>query len=227
MQNLADLLNGPIGIWVAAILTIMVYSYLLGDNPLYGLAEHLLVGSAAAYAVIVAIHSVLIPRLIVPLKSGNWLYIIPLVLGVLLLTKIKASWAPMGNISMGLLMGVGVALAVSGALLGTIWPQVAGTIMPLKPSAYPDRGWVGVVEAVIIIVGTIGALLYFHFSAGTPSRVGRLWAGLVGGWAKVGHWAIMIAFGAIFASLVMSRVSLLVGRMQFLLGDWLHLINLP
>ena len=83
MQNLAELLNGPIGIWVAAVLTIMVYSYLLGDNPLYGLAEHLLVGSAVAYAVIVAVHSVLIPRLIVPLRSGNWLYVIPLVLGVL------------------------------------------------------------------------------------------------------------------------------------------------
>jgi hypothetical protein len=227
MQNLADVLNGPIGIWVAAVLTIMVYSYLLGDNPLYAVAEHLLVGSAVAYAVIVAVHSVLIPRLIVPLQGGSWLYIIPLALGVLLLTKVKASWAPMGNTSMGLLMGVGVALAVSGALLGTVWPQVAGTIVPLKPSAYPDRGWVGVAEGAIIVIGTIGALLYFHFGRGTPSMHGRLWAGLVNGWAKVGHWAIMIAFGAIFASLVMSRVSVFVGRMQFLLGDWLHLINLP
>ncbi len=227
MQNLADVLNGPIGVWVAAILTIMVYSYLLGDNPLYGLAEHLLVGSAIAYAVIVAVHSVLIPRLIVPLRNGSWPYVIPLVLGVLLLTKVKASWAPMGNVSMGLLMGVGVALAVSGALLGTIWPQVTGTIVPLKPSAYPNGGWVGVAQAAIIIIGTIGALLYFHFSKGTSGGLGRLWSGLVGGWAKVGHWAIMIAFGAIFASLIMSRVSLFVGRMQFLLGSWLHLINLP
>jgi hypothetical protein len=227
MQNLAEVLNGPIGIWVAAVLTIMVYSYLLGDNPLYGLAEHLLVGSAVAYAVIVAVHSVLIPRLIVPLRSGNLLYLIPLLLGVLLLTKIKASWAPMGNLPMGFLMGVGVALAVSGALLGTIWPQVTATIVPLKPSAYPGRGWMGAAESAVIVIGTIGALLYFHFTKGTASKLGRLWAGLVNGWARVGQWAIMIAFGAIFASLVMSRVSVFVGRMQFLLGDWLHLINLP
>lgn len=222
-----DFLNAPIGVWIAAILTIMVYSYLLGDNPLYRLAEHLLVGSAVAYAVVVAVHSVLIPRLFNRLLEGQLLYLVPLVLGLLLLAKMKTSWSVAGNVSMAFLIGVGAALAMSGALLGTIWPQVKGTFVSLNPADYPSSGWPGLLNALIVVIGTIGALLYFYFSTGATSRVGRLWTGFVALWAKVGRVMIMVAFGAIFASLVMSRVSLFVGRLKFLLGDWLNIIHIP
>lgn len=220
-----DILSGPIGVWIAAILTIMVYSFLLGDNPLFALAEHALVGTAIAYAAIVSVHSVLIPRLYVPLAQGNWVYLIPLVLGVLLLAKVRTWTAPLGNVSTGFLIGVGAALAISGALLGTVWPQVSGTIVTLAPADYD--GWPGLVNAIIIAFGTIATLLYFHFSRGGTSRAGRLSAALVASGAKVGGLTIMVAFGAIFASLVMSRASLFIGRMQFLLDDWLHVINIP
>jgi hypothetical protein len=36
---------------------------------------------------------------------------------------------------------------------------------------------------------------------------------------------MMVAFGALFGNVVMSRISLLIGRVQFLLGDWLHIIR--
>jgi hypothetical protein len=223
-----DVLNQPIGIWIAAILTIMVYSYLLGDNPLYRLAEHLLVGSAIAYAVIIAVHGILIPRLFWKLAQGQWLYIIPLILGVLLLMKFKASWGGWGSLSMGVLFGTGAALAVSGALLGTIGPQVGGAIVSLNPADYPDSGWFHLLDGVIIAIGTISTLLYFRFSMKkTDEQDERSQSGFWAHWAKLGRWTIMIAFGAIFAGVVMSRASVFVGRVQFLLGDWLQLINLP
>ncbi len=220
-----DIVNGPVGVWIAAVLTIMVYSFLLGDNPLFALAEHALVGTAIAYAAIVSVHSVLIPRLYVPLAQGNWLYLIPLVLGVLLLAKVRTWTAPLGNVSTGFLIGVGAALAISGALLGTVWPQVSATIVSVAPSDYD--GWPGLVDAIIVAIGTIATLLYFHFSRGGTSGVGRLSSALVASGAKLGRLTIMVAFGAIFASLVMSRVSLFIGRMQFLLDDWLHVISIP
>jgi len=223
-----EVLNQPIGIWIAAILTIMVYSYLLGDNPLYRLAEHLLVGSTIAYAVVVAVHSVLIPRLFLRLSEGQWLYLIPLVLGVLLLTKFKPAWASLGNLPMSILFGIGAALALSGALFGTIAPQVQGTILSLNPADYPTTGWLGVVNALIIAIGTICTLLYFKFSVSKTDRQEREYqGGALRPWAKIGRWTLMIAFGTIFASLVMSRASLFIGRMQFLLSDWLHVIRMP
>lgn len=223
-----EALNNPIGVWIAAVLTIMVYSYLLGDNPLYRVAEHLLVGSAIAYAVVVSLHSVMIPRLFARLSEGHWLYMIPLILGVLLLCKAKTSWADYGNVSLGVLLAVGVALAVAGALSGTIGPQVQDTIVSLNPTDYAERGMFGVIDSIVVVVGTIGALLFFQFSVSKRDSLddGRR-GSIVRTWARLGRLTIMVAFGVIFASVVISRVSLLVGRAQFLLGDWLHIVTTP
>jgi hypothetical protein len=57
-------------VWVGAILTLLVFSYLLGDSPLFRLAQAILVGVAIGYAGTVAIRAVLIPRLFTPLLSN-------------------------------------------------------------------------------------------------------------------------------------------------------------
>jgi hypothetical protein len=128
---------------------------------------------------------------------------------------------------MGLLIGVGGALALSGALLGTIGPQVRDSLVSLKPTAYPGQSWFGVLNALIIVVGTIGTLLCFYFTAGDPNKKKSLGTGVLRLWGGAGRGFLMITFGAIFASLVVSRVSLFIGRVQFLLGDWLHIVKIP
>ena len=222
MDALLPLDMDLVGVWVAFVLTLVVYSYLLGDNrlfrSLFRLAEHLFVGSAVAYAVVVAYHSVLYPRLIAPLSSdalGNWIALIPLVLGLLLLFKAKTSWSWLGNISMAYLFGVGAALAIGGALFGSLWPQVRATLLPVNAPG----DWLTGVNHLLLIVGTIGALLYFRFES-TPSEgvVGRLWGGFLKVWAQVGRLVILIAFGVIFATTLGARLALLIGRLQFLLG---------
>jgi hypothetical protein len=211
-----ELIPGIFGVWIAALLTIMVYSYLLGDNPFYRVAEHILVGSAAGYAVVVVYHHVLRPKLFAQLlgERSNPVYLLPLLLGLLLLTKGRVSLAWLGNTSMAFVFGVGAALIVSGALVGTLRPQVEYTMLSLNPADYPDYGWERVMDGVIIIIGTVSTLLYFHFSA----REGCVTVAPVRFLAGIGRWVIMIAFGAIFAQVVMARVSLLIGRIQFLLG---------
>ncbi len=209
-------LTGIFGVWIAALLTIIVYSYLLGDNPLYRLAEHLFVGSAAGYAVVVVYRHVLHPKLFAHLvgEKSDPVYFLPLLLGLLLLTKGRVSLAWLGNIPMAFIFGVGAALIVSGALVGTLWPQIEHTMLSLNPAAYPEHGWERVVDGLIIVIGTVGALLYFQFSA----REGCMKVAPVRFLAGIGRWVIMIAFGAIFAHVVMARVSLLIGRVQFLFG---------
>jgi len=202
-----------IWVWIAALLTIMVYSYLLGDNPLYRLAEHLFIGSSVAYAVVVVIHGVLVPLLLEPLTSGETgerlLAVVPLVLGLLLWAKLKTSWAWLGNFSVAYLFGVGAALAIGGALLGSILPQVRATVNAIDPSSLGN--------GLIIVVGTLSTLLYFHFSAGAKGGLSGIGASFIRAWARLGRWFIMIAFGAVFANMVMARISLLIGRVQFLL----------
>jgi hypothetical protein len=202
-----------IWVWMAALLTIMVYSYLLGDNPLYRLAEHVFIGSSVAYAVVVVIHGVLGPLLLKPLTSSEagerLLAVVPLVLGLLLWTKLKTSWAWVGNLSMAFLFGVGAALAIGGALFGSILPQVQATVNAMDLS--------GLGNGLIIVIGTLSTLLYFHFATGAQGGLSGIGAGFIRAWARFGRWFIMIAFGAIFANTVMARISLLIGRVQFLL----------
>lgn len=202
-----------IWVWIAAFLTMMVYSYLLGDNPLYRLAEHVFIGSSVAYAVVVVMHGVLGPMLIVPLANGaigeRVLALVPLGLGLLLWTKLKTSWAWLGNFSVAFLLGVGAALAIGGALFGSILPQVRATVQAVDLS--------GLGSGLIVVIGTLSTLMYFHFAAGARGGLSGIGTGFVRAWARLGRWFIVIAFGAIFANTVMARISLLIGRVQFLL----------
>lgn len=209
-----------LGISVAAILTLVVYSYLLGDNVLFRLAEHLFVGVAVAYAAVVAYHNVILPKVIVPMATApqaNLSLTVPLVLGLMLLAYVIPPLRRLSAIPLAFVTGVGAALAIGGAIAGSLLPQMQATMLPLSPQIGLHR----LANNLTIVAGTICAFLYFYFTARQESLGGRLLQGL----RSIGRWVIIISLGAIFGSLVMSRVSLLIGRVQFLLGDWLHLIR--
>ena len=212
-----------LGTWVAALLTLMVFSYLISDNPLYRLAEHLFVGSALGYAIVVAIQDVLWPRLSTLAQDpvASWHLLIPLLLGLLLLAKGRVSIAWLGNISIGFLFGVGAALAIGGALVGSLLYQVRDSMLPLLPGK-GDGG--SVVDNLILVVGTLATLAYFYFTAGGEREATGLRGRALRLGSVVGKWFIMITLGALFANAVMARVSLLVGRLEFLLGDWLGIL---
>jgi hypothetical protein len=216
-------MNELFAVWIAALLTLMVYSYLLSDNPAYRLAEHLFVGSSIGYTAVIVFHNILRPYLVEPLRrdaAGNWIYLIPLVLGVLLLTKVSRSRAWLGNTSLGCLFGVGAALAIGGALLGSFLPQIQASWVSLSPAT--AGGAEAALDNLCLAVGTIGTLTYFYFTMGSGKKPGSV---LVRFWAVIGKWVILITFGALFGNRIMAYVSLLIDRVRFLLGDWLGLIG--
>jgi len=220
LANLVAPYAEGLGVSVAAILTLMVYSYLLGDNFLYRLAEHLFVGVAVAYTVVVAFHSVLLPRVLQPLLSApqdNVLLVIPLLLGLLLLTCAVPRWRWLASVPLAFLTGVGAALAVGGALTGILLPQMQATMLPLNPQLGLER----FANNLVIVLGTVCSLVYFYFTARPGSPGGRV----VSGMGSIGRWILVATFGALFGNVVMGRVSLLIGRVQFLLGDWLQVIR--
>ncbi len=213
-----------IGVWVGAILTLLVFSYLLGDTPLFRIAQALFVGVAVGYGATVAIYLVLFPDLIDPLltnTTSNWPLFIPLVLGLLLFTKLRTNWASLGNLSIAFLFGVGGALAIGGALGGTLLPQLGATVVSLAPAQGLDT----LVNNLLLVFGTIGAFLSFRFITSTERRPLRALDTIGRGWGYVGRWFVLIAFGAIFADTAISRVSILIGRVYYLLHNWLQVVK--
>jgi len=96
--------------------------------------------------------------------------------------------------------------------------QLEDTIKPLQ--AYAADGslsWYQTIGNITVAIGTVTGVIYFFFSKEHKGAFGTA--------ARVGIWFLMITFGASFGYTVMSRMSLLIGRLDFLYGSWLRLIN--
>jgi len=205
------------GIWVGAACTLAIWSFLYKDNPFYKVAEHIFVGISAAYWFIYTIYNVLIPNLFEKLISdfsGNWILIIPGILGLMMLARLfqKIDW--LSQYPMALIIGTSAGLALLQYLKTDVMTQMTSTMInPFNASSVT----VGIGQ-VILILGTISALVYFYFSIKHT--------GVVGVTAKVGIFFLMISFGAAFGYTAMARISLLIGRLQFLFVDWLHVLKM-
>ena len=197
-------------IWIAAFLTLCVFSFLYKDNPFYRFAEHLFVGAAAGYLLAVQWQDVLIPNVWRPLTHDrNLLVLVPLMLGVMMLARVWGKTSGVARWAIAFYVGIYSGVAIPGYMHAQILAQLADAAKPFAP------GW-GAVNSGLILVGFLSVLAYFFFSA--PH------AGAHGLGATVGIWFLMVAFGASFGYTVMARVSLLIARVQFLLGDWLHVL---
>lgn len=213
-----------IGPFIAAGLTLMVFSYIFGDNVLFKLASHIFVGVAVGYAMLVVWHQVFYPAL----NSGNVVSVLPaLILCVLLIFKIRPAQGgvtnALGSLALAFVLGVGTALAIGGALFGTLLPQMSAMVnISLNPNHYPDtENEVGLVlwlNNIIIVLGAIGTFFYFTFAVRSEGFLGGLREGFVRFWAGMGRLMLIFTLGALFANTVSSRVALLVSRLQFLMG---------
>lgn len=205
-----------IGLWVAAIFTLAVFSFLYKENPLYRLAEHLVVGTSLGYSIVLTYQRVIYPRLIDPVSHGeNLLMIVPAILGLLYITRFFPRIAWLSRYPIAFLLGTSMGVAFPYDMQTFILRQIQSTMIPLYT---PGAPWFDTLGAVVIVFGTLAGLIYFFFSK--PHR-----GPFFGFGSKVGIWLIMIGFGATFGFTVMGRISLLIGRVQFLLGDWLGLLN--
>lgn len=201
-------------LWTLAafILTLMVFSYLFGDNVLFRIASYLLIGATAGYAVVVILDAVLLPRLVQPLLAGSTTVIVPALLSILLLMRLTPRLAGMGRFSMALLVGVGAAVAITGAVLGTIVPQIQGTISLFAPSG----GLPAWAQGLFIALGAAAVLIYFQFGAvrrtdNTEERPPALkWL------ARIGGWLLAITLGAVFAGVLLAALGALIERVDFI-----------
>ena len=204
-----------IGLIVGAALTLIIFSYLLGDNVLYRWVLALLVGSGAGYVMGIALRFLLVDWLGQARTAENSVvrifYFIPLFLGILLLlkgftsSKLLGRLAVLGNIPMAYLLGTGAAVSIAGALLGTLFPQIQATGNTLTMQNFP---W-GLLQGLVMLTGTMTALLVFSPKA----RVHEGERKPVVVWLqRIGQFFIIVALAAAFAGAITSGLTLWVER---------------
>jgi hypothetical protein len=203
-----------IGLWAGFILTLMVFSYILGDNVLYRLAVYIFAGLSAGYIAIVTWDSVLRPWINGTILSpgagiGGIIFgAIPLVIGVLLLLKFSPRFGRLGNIALAFIIGVGTAVALVGAITGTLLPLVGSTGSAIA---------VNRVNGILLVIGVICTLVYFQYLARrTPGgRIQRrLHIRMMG---FVGQGVIVITLGAVYAAAILTSLTIFSERVSFLL----------
>lgn len=202
-------------IWIAAILMLFIYSFLYKDNPFYKFAEHLVVGVSVGYGIALFYQQQFLPIVYTPLTTdfkNNWHLIVPLVLSTFFLFRFipKVSW--MIRWPIAITLGYGAGIAIPLIIQTSLYEQIRFTMLPLFGT---DAGmWLTVVN-LLIILGVISCLTYFYFSIKHTGVIGTV--------SKIGIVFLMVGFGTSFGNTVMARVSLLIGRTNFLMTDWLGL----
>lgn len=205
------------GVILAAGLTLAMYSFLYRDNPTFKFAEHFYVGVVAAYQLAQIWYLNLLADVYNPLfrpepgKGTAWGVLIPTALGLLMLTRFVPRIALVSRISFAFVVGVGAGLSIPRTISSFVLQQIEPTLKPLWTTSVFTMASL---DTFLILVGVVSVLVYFSFSIEHKGAVGAV--------SRVGIWFLMISFGASFGYTIMARLSLLIGRMTFLLRDWLH-----
>ena len=228
-------ISRTIGVWVSAFLTLCVFSFLYRDNPFYKFSEAVFIGVSAAYWMVIAFWTVLIPNLlgkiwpawiqswampgISPLRDEDWwLYLIPLLLGVMLMWRLSPTGAWIARWPLAFIIGSTAGIRLVGFIQADFLSQIRNSIKPVTVAS--ETGaldfWPSV-RNILLIVSILSALVYFFFSIEHKGVVGKV--------SQMGIWVLMITFGAAFGYTVMGRIALLAIRFEFLFDDWLWLID--
>nr|HID15103.1 hypothetical protein [Anaerolineae bacterium] len=203
-----------VGLVLGAVLALLIFSYLLGDNPLYRLALHLFVGALVGYSFGIILRDVLIDMVLAQWLTNPVAVVAPLVLGLLLLFKGFPRQAYVGNFSVAYLVGVGMAVALSGALLGTLVPQIGATGRALSLASLASFR-AGLLDGLLIVAGTVCTLMAFTFSVRKRRGLAGAWAQIVDVVARVGRVFLIFTFGVAFGGALTAALSIFIGRIQY------------
>ncbi|MBI2266979.1 MAG: hypothetical protein HYU64_17760 [Armatimonadetes bacterium] len=226
-DQIANVLNDPmaqtIGVWIAAFLTLAVFSFLFKDNPFYKFAEHLFVGVSAGYLTAQTLRSNVwdemvkkaFPKLLGIPGTPNYWTLVGGALGIILLLRLipKVSW--MSRWAIAFIIGLTAGITIHSQISSFVIAQVYDTLVPLFSGGSPAA----LVHNWVIFLGVLCSLVYFFFSAEHKGALGLV--------SRIGIWFLMVGFGAGYGFTVMTRISILLGRIYFLLGDWLHRLPKP
>lgn len=249
MNNLL-LSTDALAIGVGFVLSLLAFSAIFGDHLLARLAQHILVGAAMGYLLVLAVQNILRPRLLDPLlQRGAWTpeqwvnLLVPLTLGTILFVSglevsLRAqrggsirAWQRglqgLGLLVVLLMLAVGMATTTVGTIQGTILPQVAraGDWQTAAASSGASAAVTALVGLVLLLI-TTGVLLHLYVepvSQRAPSSHVLGWPmvqRMLTSWAWLGKRALWLAAGYFFARMVAARLSLLIAQFEYFVQAW-------
>lgn len=204
-----------IGIIAGFVFTLMVFSYLLGDNFLYRIAVYVFVGLTAGFITVVVWSNIIVPwvsqTIITSVDEGNTILLtfglIPILLATLVLLKTSSYLGGLGNLAIAILVGVGTAVALVGALTGTLIP------LALNVGNTPN-----IINSIIIVVGVVTTLIYFQYVTWHRRKPEDAKRQPIRPLGMVGQGFIITTLGALYATAIITSLTVFSERISFLLN---------
>lgn len=197
-----------LGTWIAAGLTLMMFSLIYKDNVFYKIGEHLYLGISVGYYIGIQYWQALMPEVYraIAIQHNYWI-ILPVIVGVFIVLRLIPSLSWLSRMSFAFIIGGAAGLGIPNVIHSIFLPQLYETLRPF------DATWGQNINQIIILISVFSVIIFFFFSLEHKRTVGAI--------SRVGLFFIMIGFGAAFGYTVMARISLLIGRFQFLIYDWI------
>ena len=187
---------------IVAILTLMAWSMLYRETVFYRFVEHLIIGFSMGYTLYITIDT-LKKIWISPMLAGNWILIIPAILGFLLYTSFSERYRYLSRWGIAAIAGSGAGFAVGRAVPVQIIGQIKPFFLNLREVGAP-----AIINWLVVIITTVTTLAYFTFTREHKGALG--WA------AKIGRWSMMAAFGATFGATIGCDLLYIIERCIFL-----------
>jgi hypothetical protein len=170
-------------------LLLAVWSMVWKENPLYRVIQYSYVVVAATVFAILAVYAI-INTAINPLMAGDWLYIIPIIGGLLIFTNQIKRYYWVSRYSLFFVLGVGTALAMRGALSSSVIGQIIALSNVLS---FKDP--FTALSTIVSVIFTFATFIYFFFYFVHRTNAGR-------GVQTFGRWGVMLWIGVGFAGVL-------------------------
>lgn len=201
-----------IGVWISALLTLIVLSAMFRENRVYRAVESYFIGLSAALLGYYLFVDVIYMRIATPLMSGNLLYLIPLLLSIpIFFRRIPVIYRGTPWI---VAMGIGVYIAVVMTRIfdGLVLRQLALFIPTFHTGGF---SWSDVTP---LLSGVIATAVLFHFSPYKKVTIsGKIFD-------SVAVISMVVALGVLLGYTVASYIALFVDRIYFLIETFLKMI---
>jgi len=225
-----------VGTWVGALCVIGIFSFIYRENPFYRVFEHALLGIGLGFSLAIVLKQVIIEKWWEPMTQGfsaiftaqtpmgpnsiwNAALIFAGLLGLLWYFQYSKKYLWVSRITVGVTAGAVAGLGIKRELLKGV-PQITSTFKnifvrrELAMHLTDTQRWIVSAENLMFLIIVMCVLYYFFFSFRRDTALAKAPA-------SMGRFFLMISFGAFFGNTFMTRVVILIDRVQFLLHDWL------
>jgi len=204
-------ISTDIGVWIAAIMIIAGYSIIIKNTVVFKFAERTVLGLVAGTTAVFGFEQI-IKLLWIPLTEGKIVNIIPLIIALLLFTRLSKEYAYLSRIPIIVLVASGISLGITRNVSTIIFGQIKGMLKPI-PTGSTIFDIIGI---LIVPVVCCSVLLFFTYTREHTGALGKV--------SLIGRYALMFALGVSFGNFTATRTNYVILPLKRILFDWLGLV---